>query len=184
MKEKGTAYLFWAGCLIGFCGLHRLYIGKIGTGILWLFTLGLFGIGQLIDLFTLGGQVDTFNIKYAALQGTKQQQITQVVNVHTPAPQPFQQPVQQQVQQAPPKKRVLLDEPAMAKRLKKLDSLYIGDLITDEEYAKQKNAVFKYLIKAVQDEYPEEGIDALARLRQQNLIDDQDFTKVKRVLLS
>lgn len=61
MKDKGIAYLFWAACLVGFCGLHRLYIGKIGTGLLWLFTAGLLGIGQLIDLFTLGGQVRQVN---------------------------------------------------------------------------------------------------------------------------
>ncbi|MEM6328495.1 MAG: NINE protein [Bacteroidota bacterium] len=61
MKDKGIAYLFWVACLVGLCGLHRLYIGKIGTGLLWLFTGGLLGIGQLIDLFTLGGQVRAVN---------------------------------------------------------------------------------------------------------------------------
>jgi hypothetical protein len=41
------------GPMFGLCGLQRFYVGKIGTGILWLFTWGLFGIGQLIDIILI-----------------------------------------------------------------------------------------------------------------------------------
>ncbi|TGK20291.1 NINE protein [Leptospira fluminis] len=63
MKSKGTAYVFWILGLFGILGLHRFYLGKIGTGLIWLFTGGVFSIGALIDLFTLGGQVDAYNTK-------------------------------------------------------------------------------------------------------------------------
>ncbi len=48
--QKIVSYLFWLACFSGFCGLHRLYNGKIGTGLLWLCTFGCLGIGQLVDL--------------------------------------------------------------------------------------------------------------------------------------
>lgn len=61
MKSKGLAYLLWLLSIFGWLGFHRFYIGKIGTGILWIITGGVFGIGAFIDLFTLGGQVDQYN---------------------------------------------------------------------------------------------------------------------------
>ena len=61
MKDKTIAYLLWCGCLVGLAGLHRIYNGKYGTGFLWLFTWGLFGIGQIIDLFTIPGMVEDAN---------------------------------------------------------------------------------------------------------------------------
>jgi len=46
---------------LGVFGIHRFYMGKILTGLLYLFTLGLFGIGLLYDLLTLNGQVSELN---------------------------------------------------------------------------------------------------------------------------
>jgi TM2 domain-containing membrane protein YozV len=60
-KSKGVAYLLWFLGFFGVLGLHRFYLGKVGTGLLWLFTFGVCGIGAFIDLFTLGTQVDVAN---------------------------------------------------------------------------------------------------------------------------
>ena len=61
MKSKGTAYLLWLLSICGVLGFHRFYLGKIGTGILWIVTGGLCGIGAFLDLFTLGSKVDQYN---------------------------------------------------------------------------------------------------------------------------
>jgi TM2 domain-containing membrane protein YozV len=46
---------------LGPLGAARFYLGKWVTGILWLLTGGLVGIGWIYDFWTLNGQVDGVN---------------------------------------------------------------------------------------------------------------------------
>ena len=63
MYSNGMAYLLWLLCFFGLCGIHRFYLGRPLTGLLWLFTGGLLFIGQFIDLFLIPGMVDGENRK-------------------------------------------------------------------------------------------------------------------------
>ena len=47
------ALILSAGSLFGICGLQRFYVGKIVTGIIWFLTVGIFGVGQLIDVIMI-----------------------------------------------------------------------------------------------------------------------------------
>lgn len=49
VSDKSRLVAFLLAWFVGYLGIHRFYVGKIGTGILWLFTAGLLGIGVFID---------------------------------------------------------------------------------------------------------------------------------------
>lgn len=48
-KPVNPAVELWLCLLLGWAGAHKFYEGKTGMGILYLFTLGLFGFGWIID---------------------------------------------------------------------------------------------------------------------------------------
>ena len=61
--RKTVGYLLW---IFGFTGSHRFYYGKPVTGTIWFFTLGLLGIGWLIDLFLIPSMDRRADRRYAS----------------------------------------------------------------------------------------------------------------------
>ena len=49
---------------LGAFGLHRFYMGKWISGLIWLFTAGLFGIGIIYDYWTLNEQISEKNAEF------------------------------------------------------------------------------------------------------------------------
>ena len=54
---KGKAKNKWVSILLliflGYLGVHKFYEGKVGMGVLYIFTLGIFGIGLIVDFIIL-----------------------------------------------------------------------------------------------------------------------------------
>jgi TM2 domain-containing membrane protein YozV len=57
----GMGYLLW---IFGFMGAHRFYYGRPVTGTIWFFTLGLLGIGWLIDLLLMPSLDRSADLRY------------------------------------------------------------------------------------------------------------------------
>ncbi len=60
---KRIGYILW---IFGFTGSHRFYYGKPISGTIYFLTLGLLGIGWLIDLFLIPGMDASADQKYTA----------------------------------------------------------------------------------------------------------------------
>lgn len=61
--SKTIGYILW---IVGFMGAHRFYYGRKLTGILWFFTLGLFFIGWIVDLFLIPSLDRAADRRYAS----------------------------------------------------------------------------------------------------------------------
>ena len=61
--DPGVAYILWAFGLMGFCGIHRFYSGKITSGLLYFLTFGFLGVGQVLDLFLIPGMTKERNMR-------------------------------------------------------------------------------------------------------------------------
>ena len=68
MRSLTLSYLLAALGFLGVSGVHRFYLGKPITGLLWFFTGGLFMIGTIYDLITMESQVREAN-RYALPPG-------------------------------------------------------------------------------------------------------------------
>ena len=58
---KSVGYILW---IFGFTGSHRFYFGKPISGTLYFFTLGLLGIGWIIDIFLIPSLSRQANIRF------------------------------------------------------------------------------------------------------------------------
>lgn len=93
MKSKKVAYLIWL--FLGLFGGHKFYLERFGSGVLYLFTFGFFGIGWALDFFSLSRQVDEFNalkIRLGGFQAQSQSQNQSVVINMTAPPAPEKSP--------------------------------------------------------------------------------------------
>ena len=52
-SNKSRLVAFLLCYIFGFLGAHRFYVGKKGTAVLYILTMGLFGIGLIVDTFKI-----------------------------------------------------------------------------------------------------------------------------------
>lgn len=53
VSDRSWKTTFWLSFFFGYLGIHRYYVGKVGTGILYSVTFGLFGIGSFVDFIKI-----------------------------------------------------------------------------------------------------------------------------------
>jgi len=61
--SKVIGYILW---IFGFMGAHRFYFGRPVSGTIYFFTLGIFLIGWIVDLFLIPGMDRTADMRYTS----------------------------------------------------------------------------------------------------------------------
>jgi TM2 domain-containing membrane protein YozV len=74
MHSKLVGYILW---IFGFMGAHRFYYGKPISGTIYFFTLGLFFIGWIVDLFLIPEMDEQADTRYVS--GDKDYNVTWIL---------------------------------------------------------------------------------------------------------
>jgi len=80
-RHAVLAYALWGLGLMGFCGLHRLYLRRPVSGSAYLFSVGFFGIGQLLDLMQMQRLLEQANQPFLLAEARR---------AAAPAPEPLE----------------------------------------------------------------------------------------------
>lgn len=64
-KDSQTILIVALAGFVGFAGIHRFILGQIGMGILYFLTLGLCGIGTIVDLINARSMANEYNQRQA-----------------------------------------------------------------------------------------------------------------------
>ena len=76
MYQVWIAYLLWVVGGFGCLGLHRFYMRKIPTGVLWVLTGGLGFLGSVYDFFTMTRQIEMANFRAGYLASSQPMEVT------------------------------------------------------------------------------------------------------------
>jgi hypothetical protein len=99
MKDKSLAYILCALGFMGVAGIHRMYLGRPISGLLYFFTFGFLGFGTVLDMILIPRMVDQENaltaLRHAGLLGPGGVQMLQApatpIASLPPAPSPEKQ---------------------------------------------------------------------------------------------
>lgn len=81
MYYVDTAYFLWALGFCGLCGLHRFYLGKPVSGLIWLFTFGGLGVLQLVDGLLIPSMVSELNWRFDSRRYSRSPNVNVNVNI-------------------------------------------------------------------------------------------------------